>query len=349
VTVPAAELRTLSATILSAVGVPTPDADLVADSLVMADLWGHQSHGVLRLGWYVEKIRRGTMQPATAPEVVRDTGPVVVINGHDGVGQVVAAHAAGKAVALAKLHGVGVVGVRQSNHFGAAGYFTRMAARADCIGILTTNSSPAMAPWLGRDKAVGSNPWSIAAPRAIGPDLVLDISNTVVARGKIYLARQRGEAIPEGWALDVEGAPTTDPTAAVAGSLLPIGGHKGFAIALLMDVLSGVLTGSAFGTEVAGPYEAERRSGSGHLFIALDVEAFFPDRREFHRRMDDLISAVKSVRPSAPGRQIMVPGEMEDANAERNSRTGLQLPRQTLRELRHLAESVGVPFPDSIY
>lgn len=342
-TVTAGDVRTVAAAILVAVGVPALDAALVADSLVMADLWGHQSHGVLRLSWYVERIRTGAMNPAATPEVVRSTGPVVVIDGHDGVGQVIAAYAAREAVRLAKEYGVGVIGVRQSNHFGTAAYFTRIAARAECIGILTTNSSPAMAPWLGCEKAIGANPWSIAAPRGQGRELVLDISNTVVARGKIYLARQRGEAIPGTWALDGNGLSTTDPIAAIAGSMLPMGGHKGVAIAILMDVLSGVLTGSAFGRGVAGPYEAGRRSGCGHLFITLDVNAFVSNVSEFYRNIEALIATVHSVRPNTHGGQIVVPGEQEDANAERNGAVGLELPGQTLRELRYLAEAVGVP------
>ena len=168
--------------------------------------------------------------------------------------------------------------------------------------------------------------------------MVMDLANTAVARGKVYLARQRGEPIPAGWALDADGAPTTDPGAAIAGVILPMAGHKGYAIALLLDVLSGVLTGSAFGAAVGGPYQVERRSGCGHLFIALDVAAF-GDPDGFARRMEQLVAEVKSV-PLAEGfDEVLFPGELEARAAREHLEQGLSLPRQTLDDLRELAAS----------
>src|SRR5512140_2507124 len=213
------------------------DAHLLADTLVQADLWGHQSHGVLRLDWYRKRIVAGTLKADARPEFATDAGAVAVIDGRDGAGQALAKRAMEEAIARAKRHGVGVVGVRDSNHFGTAMYFTRMAAAAGCVGFLSTNASPAMAPWGGRAKAIGNNPWSIAAPAGRHAPMVLDIANTAVARGKVYLARQRGERIPDGWALDAEGRPTADPRAAIEGIILPMAGHKGSGIAVMMDVL----------------------------------------------------------------------------------------------------------------
>jgi LDH2 family malate/lactate/ureidoglycolate dehydrogenase len=170
----------------------------------------------------------------------------------------------------------------------------------------------------------------------------MDIANTAVARGKVYLARQRGEPIPAGWAIDADGTPTTDPTAAIAGVILPMAGHKGYAISLMMDVLSGVLTGSAFGAAVGGPYQFERRSGCGHLFIALDV-ASFGDPDGFARRMEQLVAEVKSV-PLAQGfEEVFYPGELEARAAREHLHQGLSLPQQTLDDLRQLAASTGVP------
>jgi LDH2 family malate/lactate/ureidoglycolate dehydrogenase len=210
------------------------------------------------------------------------------------------------------------------------------------VAILATNASPAMAPWGGRAKTVGTNPWSIAAPAGDHDVVVMDIANTAVARGKVYLARQRGEPIPAGWAIDAGGAPTTDPAAALAGMILPMAGHKGYAIALMLDVLSGVLTGSAFGAAVAGPYQVERRSGCGHLFLALDVAAF-GDPDGFTRRMEQLVAEVKAV-PLAPGfDEVLFPGELEARAARRHLEQGLSLPGQTLEDLRRLAASTGVP------
>jgi LDH2 family malate/lactate/ureidoglycolate dehydrogenase len=334
------KLRTFSAAVLTAHGVPFADATLVADSLVTADLWGHSSHGVLRLPWYIDRIRAGVMDPVTAPELAVDAGPVAVLDGRDGVGQVLTARAAEEALRRAGDHGVGAVGVRNSNHFGTAAYFTRMAPPAGAIAMLTTNASPAMAPWGGRVPTVGTNPWSIAAPAGRHGIVVMDIANTAVARGKIYLARQNKTAIPLGWAVNADGQPTNDTQEAIDGVILPMGGHKGYAISFMMDVLSGVLTGSAFGSSVGGPYQTEQRSGAGHLYLALDVAAFMPVE-EFDARMEDLIAEVKSV-PRAEGfDEIFYPGELE-ARAEERHRGGLTLPEQTTIDLGRLADETGV-------
>jgi LDH2 family malate/lactate/ureidoglycolate dehydrogenase len=321
--------------------VPAGDARLVAHSLVEADLWGHPSHGLLRLSWYAERIRSGVMQPVSRPETIIDRGPVAVIDGHDGVGQVLTAHATRESMERARDHGVGVAAVRNSNHFGTAAYFTRMAAGEGLVGILTTNGSPAMAPWGGREERIGANPWSIAVPAGRHGVAVMDIANTGVARGKVYAARARGESIPEGWAIDAEGIPTSDPVAAIGGLILPMAGHKGYAISFMMDALSGVLTGSSFASGVSGPYQADRRSGCGHLSIALDI-AVFMELEEFARRMEALIAEVKSVPLAAGVTEVFFPGEIEDRVARERRRDGVVLPQDTLDDLARLAESTGV-------
>jgi LDH2 family malate/lactate/ureidoglycolate dehydrogenase len=189
-------LREFGTRVLTALGVPEDDGALVADSLVQADLWGHQSHGFLRLPWYVARLRSGVMRAVTDPAVLSDTGPLLLLDGRDGIGQVLTERARTMAIERARTHGVGVVGVRNSNHFGTAMYFTRRAAADGCVAVLTTNASPAMAPWGGREKRLGTNPWSIAAPGPDGRIVAVDIANTAVARGKIYLAKNRGEPIP---------------------------------------------------------------------------------------------------------------------------------------------------------
>jgi LDH2 family malate/lactate/ureidoglycolate dehydrogenase len=338
-------LRTFGTEVLATLGVPVEDGRLVADSLVQADLWGHQSHGFLRLPWYTARLRSGAMAARTAPEVLSDTGPLMLLDGRDGIGQVLAERARSLAVERARRFGVGVVGVRNSNHFGTAMYFTRRAAADGCVGVLTTNASPAMAPWGGREKVLGTNPWSIAAPGPGGRVVAVDIANTAVARGKIYLAKNRGEPIPETWALRPDGAPTTDAAEGVLGVLLPMAGHKGYAITFLMDVLSGALTGSGVGTDVHGPYEAESRSGCGHLFLALDPAAF-GDPAGYATRVERLLDQVKAV-PLAQGfDEVFYPGEVEDrAEAATIAAGGITLAEQSLSDLHALAASSGVPFP----
>jgi LDH2 family malate/lactate/ureidoglycolate dehydrogenase len=338
-------LRRFGAGVLRTLGVPADDAALVSDSLVQADLWGHQSHGLLRLPWYVARLRSGAMTARTEPVVLNDTGPLVALDGRAGIGQVLTERARVLAVQRAREHGVGVVGVRDSNHFGTAMYFTRRAAQEGCVAVLTTNASPAMAPWGGREKVIGTNPWSIAAPATGGRVVAVDIANTAVARGKVYLAKNRGEPIPETWALTPDGAPTTDAAAGVLGVILPMAGHKGYAIAFLMDVLSGALTGSSVGTAVHGPYEPDVRSGAGHLFLALDPAAF-GDPSGYAARVEQLIAEVKAV-PLAQGfDEVFYPGEVEDrAEAANLAAGGVELAAQSLADLQVLAGQTGVPFP----
>jgi LDH2 family malate/lactate/ureidoglycolate dehydrogenase len=294
---------------------------------------------MLRLPWYAQRLRTGRIKAVTEVEVLNDTGALVSVDGHAGIGQVVTARAMDLAVERAKAHGVGVVGVRNSNHFGTAAYFTRRAA-AGCAAILTTNGSPAMAPWGGLDKAVGANPWSLAAPDGRGDVAVLDIANTGVARGKIYAAAEKGVPIPRGWALDAAGHPTTDPAAALDGGVvLPMADHKGYAISFMMDVFSGVLTGSSFGREVGGPWQPDAHSGAGHLAIAIDIAAFGP-RRAFDERMSALIGQVKGVRRAPGAGEILYPGELENRNLA--AAGGIGLPEKTRQDLQALADACGV-------
>ena len=325
-------------------GMPEADARLAADTLVQADLWGHQSHGVMRLSWYFARLKAGVCEPVAKRELVVDAGAIAVIDGHDAMGQVLTAHAAREAIARAKKHGIGAVGLRNSNHFGTAMYFTLMAAREGCVGFLSTNASPAMAPWGGRKKTVGTNPWSWASPAGSHAPMVLDIANTGVARGKIYLAKQKGLPIPEGWAISAAGFPTTDPAEAIDGIILPMAQHKGYAIAVIMDMLSGVLTGSGFGTGVHGPYQTEHRSGAGQLMVALNIDAMQPIA-EFGARMDRLIAELKAV-PLAQGfDEVVYPGELEARNDKRNRAEGIQLPADTIADLKRLSDELRIPLP----
>ncbi|MDB5380135.1 MAG: Malate/L-lactate dehydrogenase [Rubritepida sp.] len=342
--VTAEALRDFVAALYRAAGVPDEGAALVADTLVQADLWGHSSHGVMRAPWYIARIRAGNMKPDIAPEVLVDAGAISVIDARDGVGQITTERAMLDAVRRAKAHGVGIVSVRHSNHHGALGYFTLLAAQQGCIGVLTTNTSPAMAPWGGRAKIIGNNPWSIAAPAGRHAPMMLDIANTVVARGKIFLARQKGIPIPENWAIDAEGRRTTDPIAALGGVILPMAEHKGYAVSVMMDVLSGVLSGSGIMDDVNGPYQAEKRSNCGHMVMALNIEAFGPSDR-FEARMEEMVARIKAA-PLAEGfDEVFYPGEIEARNDQKHRREGLPLPDQTKDDLVKVAGEYGVALP----
>ena len=273
--------------VYASAGVPEADARLIADTLVQADLWGHQSHGVLRLGWYLDRIRNGVMKPRTTPEFVVDAGAIAVIDGHDGVGHVLTMLATNEAIKRAKAHGMGAVAVRNSNHFGTCMYYTRRVAAAGCVAMLTSNGGPAMAPWGGRKKIIGTNPFSVAAPVSADgarAPFVVDMAATGVARGKIYLAKNKNLPIPLGWAISKDGAPTTDPQEAIDGIILPMAEHKGYAIATMVDMMSGVLSGSGFLSAVHSPYKTAEVSHCGHLMIAMDISKFQP-LEQFHARM----------------------------------------------------------------
>ena len=338
------DLRTFAADCYRTMGVHEAAADLVADSLVQADLWGHQSHGVMRVFWYAARIQSGAMDPNAAPTLDGGFGALSAMDGQGGMGQVVAHEAMHQAIDLSKKHGIGAVAVRNSGHFGTAMYFTKMAADAGCIGFLSTNASPAMAPWGGTEKRVGTNPWSWAAPAGRHPTMMLDISNTAVARGKLFLAKQRGEAIPATWAMDSDGKPTTDPAAGIAGTILPMAGHKGYAVSTLMDVLSGVLTGSQFGSSVVGPFVPEGKSGVGHLAMAIDIEAA-RGLQAFEADMETLIAELKATPRSGDAPDIYFPGELEALRDSCLRQAGISLPDDTARELKEKAAEIGVPAP----
>ncbi|MGW6910044.1 Ldh family oxidoreductase [Streptomyces sp. NPDC054940] len=343
-TVGAPDLLRFAAATTEAHGVPPADARLLADTLVTAELWGHPSHGMLRLPWYLDRLASGATAAVAAPRIVSDTGAVLVVDGLDGLGQVLADQAVTWGVERARRQGISAVAVRNSGHFGTAAYFTRKAAGQGCVALLATNASAAMAPWGGREKRIGTNPWSVAAPGGRYGTVVMDIANTAVARGKIHHARERGEPIPAGWAADVDGVPTTDPARAIEGLILPMAGHKGYAMSFMFDVLAGVLTGSAFGSAVVGPYRPTGRSGVGHLLICVDIAAM-ADPDEFAARMEALIEETKST-PTAPGTaEVFVPGEPEIRTAERLRTEGITLADETWASLGRIAHATAVPLP----
>lgn len=334
-------LTDFATTILTSLGVPTDDAALVSTSLVAADMGGHESHGMLRLPWYSARLKSGAMTPETAPVDVTDSGALAIVDGRDGIGHVLVSRASERAMKNADRFGIGAVGVRNSNHFGTAGYWTRAMSERGYVGILLTNSSPAMAPWGGVAKTVGSNPWSIAVPGGPHGSVVLDISNSKVARGKIYAAIQNGTDIPEDWALDLDGRVTTDPQAALQGTLQPIGEHKGYGISFMIDLLAGVLTGSGSADDVVGPYSKTGSSRCGHLVIAIKGDACLP-LDDLRTRVTALVDATISGPRAVGTSRILVPGELESEKREQALAQGITLPDRTINDLNRLAVSLKV-------
>lgn len=317
------------------------DAALLAESLVHADLRGVHSHGVIRVPDYVGKMTTGGVDPRGRPFVASRRGGAVVVDGANAMGQVGGTLAMTEAMGAARDHGVALAALRGSNHCGALDWYTLRAARAGMIGLAASNALPTMAPVGGLDKIVGMNPLSIALPGGEEPPLVLDLALGATAHGKIRVYHQKGLPIPEGWALDRDGEPTTDAGLALGGLIQPAGGHKGIALAMLLGALSTLLSGAAYGTGL-GDMEAGPRPGlDGQVFLAIDVAAFraLPD---FQAGADRIVREVHASRARDPARPLLVPGEMERRIEAGHLRDGILLPGRTLDDLRAAGERLGV-------
>ncbi|HHY47399.1 MAG TPA: Ldh family oxidoreductase, partial [Firmicutes bacterium] len=270
--VPVSVMRRFSMEALAAVGAGDEEQSIVADSLLFADMRGITSHGVSKLPVYIKRVLAGSINPKAKPECVVSRGYVACIDGHNAFGQVAASVAMRHAIMLALSGGVGVVVVRNSNHFGAAGYFALMAASRNLIGVALSNANPTMAPWGGSRLLLGTNPIAIAVPTGDECPFVLDLACSTVSRGRIIEAARLGRPIPPGWALDKNGNPTTDPQEALRGQMAPLGGVKGSGLAEAVDILSGVLSGARFLSSVGPLYQdLDKPQGVGHFFAAVNV------------------------------------------------------------------------------
>ncbi len=326
-----------------ACGASEAAAAATANHLIGADIRGVDTHGVVRLPLYVQRIQKGLMDAQAEPELVRQSATTGVMDARNGLGQWAAHCAMVQAIEKAKAHDLGAVTVRHSNHYGAAAAYALMAAEQGMIGLTTTNTAPLMPPKGGAARRVGNNPLSIAVPTPGDVPLTLDIAFSVVAAWNLMLAHQRGESIPEGWAVDSEGNPTTDPYAGFVGggTLLPIAGHKGFGLALMMDVLTGVLSGGHFANQTRGLKQDEPLEVC-HFMLAINVEAFMP-LAEFRERIDQLIRTMKDTPKASGVEEILVPGEPEHRKAQVRRESGIAVEASLLSELDAMASELGIP------
>ncbi|MBI4336779.1 MAG: Ldh family oxidoreductase [Chloroflexi bacterium] len=346
VRVPWEPLKQFTAQVFVRCNLPPPDAEIVADALVEANLRGVDSHGVLRIPQYVEDIKKGGSNPTPRIETVVETPALAVLEADHAFGQVVCTQAMRLALAKAQHMGIGWVHVRGSAHTGALYYYPMMAVRQDMVGITATSTGPVIAPFGALARAVGNNPVAIAAPAKSQRPLVLDMALSVVAQGKIRHAAQKGAPIPQGWALDRDGDPTTDAAAALRGMLLPAGGYKGSGLSMMTEVLSSFLSmNPLISPAVSGPRDRfDRRAGSNSIVAALDI-ATFTSVDKFKEEVDRLILSVKAL-PKAPGvPEVYVPGELEWNNMEERRRLGIPLHPNILRNLRKVAQELEVEFP----
>ncbi len=331
-------------------GVSRDDAEIVADVLVTADLRGVNSHGIIRLHtYYGNRLQRGLINPASPVITIKETATTLALDGGNGLGQVVAHRAMERCIEKAEHAGIAVVTVRNSNHFGIAGYYAMMALEHDMIGISLTNSQPLVAPTYGRTAILGTNPIAVAVPAGEERPYVLDMATSIVPIGRVTVYEKAHEKIPLGWGMDSSGELTTEPAAVInGGALLPLGGtdimrgYKGYGLGLLVDIFSGVLSGAAFGPGVGHPSEPGR-ANVGHFFAALKVEMFRP-LQEFKRDMDELFRKLKSA-PKLPGHdRIYIHGEKEFELAERYAKEGVPLMKEVVDSLKKAGEEAGVEF-----
>jgi LDH2 family malate/lactate/ureidoglycolate dehydrogenase len=335
------DLTVWAAQLLEAARFPAPKARLVADVLVAANLRGVDSHGVQLLPLYVEQVERGDMDADAEGRVESEFGACLLYEGQNGVGAHIAGICCEHAARLARKHGISIVVARDSNHFGAAAYWGQKISGGGLIGIVMCNASPIVAPWQGKQPRLGTNPICVSVP---GPWL-LDMATTAVAANRIWKALMNGEeTIPGGWAMDSEGVPTTSADAAVRGLPMPLGGYKGSGLAMMVEILCGVLGGGAMSTEVGGIRVRGKPTRVSQTFVGIDVSRFMPPNA-FTERVEMLVKTVKSSAPAKGYCEVLVAGDPEwRAEAERQ-RHGISLGQGTWESLSQTADRLGVAVP----
>ena len=328
--------------LLTAHGVPKKDAAVIAACLVRADLRGVDTHGLMRLPAYLERVRRGLINPKPTLAPKRASPVAAGLDGQNGFGFVVGTRAMAEAVAMARKSGIGIVAARRSNHFGMAAAYVLQALEAGYVSLVFTNAPRAMPPWGGRDALLGTNPLAAGAPGGKLAPFVLDMSTAVAARGKIRIAEKRGEKIPLGCALDAQGRPTTDPVEALKGVVLPIAGPKGSGLSMLMEIFGGVISGAAYAGDVRDQYKTfDRPQNVGHFFFAMKPDLFV-SKREYRARMDTLVERVRACARAEGFDEILMPGE--GGSREEEGRRGRGIPYGTgeVEALQAEAERAGV-------
>jgi len=349
-------LREFSTCVFLHFGVPKEEAAQAADVLASADLRGIDSHGVARLHTYFDLLSEGRINPKPQIKTIRSTLSTATVDGDNGLGLVVGPQANRIAMEMAEKAGSGWVSVCNTNHFGIAGYYVLQALERDLIGWAMTNSTSIVAPLWGMERMLGTNPIAIAFPGKEEPPIVIDMATCAAAYGKIEMARRKGEAIPAGWAIDQQGRVTTNPDDAVnGGALSPLGsdrergGHKGYALAIMVDMLSGVLSGANWGP-FAPPFalrqEIPKRSvgkGIGHFFGAMRIDGFI-DADSFKRQIDDYIRVFRAARPAPGTTGPLIPGDPEREAERLRREKGVPLIMPIVEELRDISRKTGIPF-----
>jgi LDH2 family malate/lactate/ureidoglycolate dehydrogenase len=335
-------LKEVAIHILKGLNATDEEAALVAEILVQADMRGTDTHGVHLLTLLPDRVEAGMIQIPTNLKVIKEGETTTLIDGGNGLGQLAVHRAMMINIQKAKKFGLGCSLVRNTNNIGSLISYTLMAAQEGMIGIVMSNAAAAMSPWGGTEAFFGTNPISIAVPGGAEGSVALDMSSSVVARGKIRLAERTKEPIPLGWALDETGAPTTDPTAAMKGTLVPIGGPKGYGLALIVDILAGMLSGSKYGQDIKTFHQLVGPTGVGVFSLAIDIERFMP-HQQFNELIQAYLASIKGSKKAKGVSRIYIPGERKFEKEKQSLREGIEISPGLAKNLNQLLEKVKSP------
>ncbi|WP_340123456.1 Ldh family oxidoreductase [Methylobacter svalbardensis] len=352
------DLREFSTQVFLHFGISRQDAEQAADVLSLADLRGIDSHGMARLHTYFDMLTLGRINPRPNIKIIRDKMSLCTVDGDNGLGLIVGPKANEIAMDKAEAHGSGWVSVRNTNHFGIASYYSLKALERDMIGWSMTNTTKLVAPIWGAERMLGTNPISIAFPGINNPPIVIDFATSAAAYGKIEIALRKGVPVPKGWTINNQGDMTTDPNDMInGGALLPLGserelgGHKGYALAAMVDILTSVLSGANWGP-FAPPFalrqEIPSRSvgkGIGHFFGAMQIDGFM-EVDEFKKRIDEWIEVFRNTKPTKGQKAVLIPGDPEHAEEAIRRKSGIPLLQAVVDDLKDISKQTGIPFPD---
>jgi len=334
-------LRKVGLELLQTAGAGLQEAGLVAQNLVAAELRGVPTHGINLLPAILERIAAGQMEVPTELKVIADEQAITHIDGGNGFGQTAAAEGMRRSIEKARRFGIGFSLISKTNNIGLLALYSLMAAREGMVGICACNGAASMAPWGGADPFFGTNPFSIAAPGGAGDPVVLDMSTTVVARGKIRRAARLKERIPLGWALDASGTPADDPEAAIRGTLMPVGEYKGYGMAFFIDLICGLLSGSSYARAVRTFHQPEGPTGVGVLTMAIDINRFMPID-SFSKLIEEHIRTIRDSRKAKGQNRIYLPGEIEAERERLNRVQGVEIDPPVVKAIDALLEKRGL-------
>jgi LDH2 family malate/lactate/ureidoglycolate dehydrogenase len=339
--IPASLLEAFHRDLFAKAGLSDEHAQLMAEIIVHTDARGIYSHGSQAVAGYIDRLLTGNINPKGQPRIEREQGAVIIVDGDCAMGHIASVFGMCAAIRRARETGIALAAVGHSDHCGAMSYYPTLAMAEDMIGLCSTNAQPTMAPWGGIDRILAINPIGVGIPSGSETPILLDISFANAARGKVVVHFQKGLPLPEDWAFDAEGHPTTDAAAAMNGVLQPIGGPKGVGLSLVVGIMSALLTNTDYGTELGIIPAGPNPGGTGHLMMAIDIAAFEEVAR-FKERVDTIVRQIHESRPMAGVERVLIPGEPEILAEQRFRREGIPIADVAIKALAGAAAKLGV-------